>query len=336
MVVKDILDRIRPIFDSEGNKLKLQKEDRLNIRRFIDQVVKQFKADMDDVVGYQVIQFPMVFDILLCQDDYNRLNKAIRGVLPEIVSSFYGIIKEKKRELPDSVVRNANKYWIFAYSASDTWKDEAGNLIPIAKGEVITRATLYDSDIRAAENKGNIDSMSSVSSVSSVSSAKGRIGSLTGTAYNLDILDGARIHANGKITFDFDSNLSQDLKEINRTRNEAKTLAVLTWESDKNGKNASNPFYMMENRISISGPKDTRNNPSGILKIDDNLVEQDHVQIRYMESEKKFEICAFADGVRLNQFAIPVSQGQNITWMSMSKKSSIIIRNYITIKFVAS
>lgn len=334
--LKDIINLIRPIFDSDGNKLDLQNEDKLNIRGFIDQVTNQFKVDMDEFVGYKVIQFPMVFDILMRQEDFNRLNKAIRGVLPEIVSKFYGIIKEKKNELPDSVVKNANKYWIFSYSASDATPDEAGNMRPIELGEVITRATLYYADVRTADNNENKDKESSVSSMSSVSNLKGRIGSLTGTAYNLDILGGGMIHANGKITFDFDSNLGQDIKEINRNRNESNMLALLTWESDKSDKKSSSSFKMIENRITISGPKDIRNNPSSILKIDDNLVEQDHVQIRYLESENKFQICAFADGVRRNQILVPVSQGQNITWVPLLNKSTLIIRNHITIRFVAS
>lgn len=331
--LKDIIDLIRPVFDSDGNKLELQGEDRLNIRGFIDQVTNQFKVDMDKVVGYKVIQFPMVFNILMRQEDYKRLNKAIRGVLPEIISKFYCIIKEKQHELPDSIVSNANKYWVFSYSASDAYQDDAGNTIEIKEHEVITQDTLYDTDIRDVRNGNDKEINMVLSSLSSVSSLSGRLGSLSGTAFNLDILGGGRIHANGKITFDFDNSLNQDLKEINKTRNESKVLAIMTWESDKNN---TFSFKMMEKNISISGPKDIRNNPSSILKVDNILVEQDHVQIRYLESENKFQICAFADGVRLNQILVPLSHGQNITWMSMLKKSTIIIRNHITIRFVAS
>lgn len=330
-----MLQRIIGFFDSirPGRDIdKLQKEDKLTIRRFEEMVWAQFEDDMEDFVGGRVIQFPMVFDIMLCPDDYKRLKQGIPGVLPELISGFYGRIKERKAKISGAVVKNVNRYWLFTYSESDGWSDEDGNFHKITKGEVIVQAALYGSDIRAEEDGIQIDSRSSVTSVWS---SKSGVGSLSGTAINLEILEGGHLHANRQFSFDFDRDLNQDLERIEQSRTVRDDLAVLTWESVKNGKKSGKPFLMKENTITISGPKDTRkNNPSGIVIIDDDIVEKDHVQIRYNELSKRFEMCAFADGVRLNQIAVPISQGQIINWTAMSNKSTIIIRNYITIKFV--
>lgn len=322
--------------DDEGNDIPLTANDKMNIRDLIKQVVKQFEEGMDEVVGDLTIQFPMVFDILLCTEDYNRLEQAIPAIFPELVSRFYGIIKTKRDNVRGAVVSHTNKYWLFTYSASDGYPDENGNFVTMEKGKVTVQAYLYGEDIRNINVGNSTDTRSSRSSRVSTRSTTTN-GSFSSSAFNIDVLRGGMLHANQAVSFDFDPEMNQDLDTIRGAGNKREeAFAVLTWRSEKTNKGSDKPFMMKENTVTISGPSDTRtNNPSGILIVDDDTVAKDHVQIKYVKDKNGFEICAFSSDVRVNSFPVAVSQGQDIAWMALSRKSTILIKDNVRIDFAA-
>lgn len=311
-VICDKLDDVKNLFSPNNNKL--------DIKNFVKQVLKKFKAKVNDSSTDQVIQFPMVFDIRLCQEDYKNLKQLIPGQFDAILKGFYKIVYEKLKDYPHAEVKNINRYWMFTISESDG----------IDKGKVDIKTDLYGSDIRTAD-MGALENVDG--SDETLASSNGELGSIAGTAFNLDVLNGGKRHKNGQYTYDFDIN--RIYNKGNQSKNERRALAALTWKSDKSKMKSSRPFLMQENSVFISNSRDTRFNPTGIMKVDDDLVEQDHIQIKYVESEEEFEMCAFADEVRLNQILVPQSKGQNYIWKTMPKKSTIIIRNSLIIKFVA-
>lgn len=314
-IICDMLDDIKNLFRSN--------KDNLDIKNFVKQVLKYFKTEVNDSSTDQAIQFPMVFEIRLCSDDYKNLKQLIPGQFDAILNGFYKIISAKQKDYPHAVVKNPNRYWMFTISESDG----------IDKGKVDIISNFYGPDIRTANREVMTDEDRTDDTMAS---SDGELGSIAGMAFNFDVLNGVKRHNNGQYTCDFDINRLQNYNQDNQSRNERRTLATLTWKSDNTKTKSSRPFLMKENSIFISNSKDTRFNPSGILKVDDELIEQDHVQIRYVESEDKFEMCAFADEVRLNQIPVPMSKGRDYIWKTLSKKSTIIIRNSLIIKFVAS
>lgn len=313
-IICDMLDDIKDLF---------RRNQDLDIKNFVKQVLRFFKTAMKGSSTNQVIQFPMVFEIRLCPYDYKNLKQLIPGQFDAILNGFYKIIFAQQKDYPHAVVKNPNRYWMFTISESDG----------IDKGKVDIKSNFYGPDVRTADRDAMADADRTDETMAS---SNGELGSIAGTAFNTDVLNGVKRHNNGLYTCDFDINRLQNNNQDSRSRNERRTLATLTWKSDKTKMKSSRPFLMQENSVFISNSKDTRFNPSGILKVDDELIEQDHVQIRYVESEDKFEMCAFADEVRLNQIPVPVSEGRDYIWKTMSKKSTIIIRNSLIIKFVAS
>lgn len=326
--VKEIIKKLRENEGSAGGNLQ-NEEIAVNIGSLMLQVEDHFKDVMERLSPPRIVQFPMVFEILLCPHDYELLKQGIPGMLPNLISDFYGIIKERLKKSGEGADFNAaNKYWQFSFSACEIVRQN-GEETEVTPGRYFTLADLYSTDVRDTPQVS--DDGYETKTRKSVKDSRN---SLTGTAINLEILRGGTYLSNNTFIFDFDPELSQDLKKIRRATPQ-KALATITWFSDATAKKSNKPFLMLESTITISGPKDTRNNPSGILKIDDNSVEKEHVQIHYVESKNEFQICAFANDVRVNEIDIPVSKGQNLEWKPLKKKSEIIIRDVVTITFEA-
>lgn len=328
------LESLLPVENENGKDLSLSKEDKLTIRGLERKIRKQFEKDMEDYRGDYTIQFPMVFDILLCPDDYKRYEKGIPGILPELVSSFYGIIKRERDKVQGTVVKNTNRYWLFTYGPGDLAKDENGNTIQIPKGEVVVQAALYGEDVRAEAKDlsdgatGDYSSTNSRSSVTSISSLS------EGTAFNIGVLDGGYMHSNSMASFNYDPNLPTDLNTIKQSRSSSKKgYALLSWISLNTMEKSKQDFQMLEDMISISGTSDTRENPLGIMKIKDGLVKQDHVQIRHIENG--FQICAYYNDVSVAGKKLEVSEKQNPKWVALPDKCSIVIANSVTVSFRA-
>lgn len=331
---KSIKDKIKSIIEdlfNGGDGLENDKSSvETSIMTLMTQVEEEFEKGMKLYSWKQIIQFPMVFDILLCPQDYELFKQAIPGILPQLISDFYGIIKKRRDQISGSVVSPTNKYWQFRYSACQ-FTGEAEDEIEIMPGQIITKTMLFSDDIRTIPLSGGGDGRETQTRTSVRSSRS----SITGKAINLEILRGGTMLANRVIIFDFDHELNQELKTI-KGRSPQKSLASLTWKSDVDSRKSSQPFLMKENTLIISGPKDVRDNPSGIMKINMNQVETDHVHIRYSETENTFQVCAFADGVRVDEVLVPVSKSQNSDWKPLKKESEIIIRDSVTVFFMVS
>lgn len=326
--VKAFLKELRE--KNGGSEDNLQNEELvISIGNLMLQIEGQFKEVIKTMSAPRIVQFPMVFEILLCPHDYELLKQGIPGMLPNLIADFYGIIKDKLKKSGEGADYNAsNKYWQFSFSACEFIRQN-GEEIEITSGRYITLADLYAIDIRDT-HQVNGDGYERRTR----KSVKDSRNSLTGMAINLEILRGGAYLSNNTFVFDFDPDLSQELKTIRKAKSK-KELASIEWFSDTTSKKSLQPFKMLESTITISGPKENRDNPSCILKIDDASVDKDHVQIHYLEAKDEFQICAFADGVRVDEVVIPVSQGQNMNWRPLNKRAEIIIRDAVTIKFKA-
>lgn len=331
--IVNALESKLPAVDEDGNEILLQDDDKMTIRKMKKQIVRQFKKDLEIFRGDNIIQFPMVFDFLLRPEDYRRLEKGIPGLLPELISSFYGVLKRIKDSEHGTEIVNINRYWLFSYGPSDFAEDKDGNTIPIPEGEVLSQAALFGEDVRieakdapqSNQNGGSILTRSSVTSVFSLTN---------GTAFNMDVLGIASLHSNRTISFNFDPNLNTDLKAIMGTRNTSReVLASISWVSLNTMERSKQNFQMLEKTIFISGADDTRENALGILKIKDGIVKTDHAQIQYDESKKEFQICAYYDNVRAAEKEIPVSEKQSPKFITIPRKCSIVIGNSVTVSF---
>ena len=318
--------RIRQSALVKSIRKKIFDESETDIVDFMDQIEVDFMVLMKHNSGRRTIQFPMVFDILLCPQDYKTLEQAILGILPELISDFYGIIKERRDNTPGSVVNVTNKYWQFRFSECPAETINA-KLVP---GQILTHACLFSEDLLSGSQQDGVQKTGVRKTGTNTRS------SLAGKAINLEILRGGVLLPNNTAVFGFNSDLSQDLNGIVGAQvkvNDA--LASITWRSITSSKGSKQPYIMKESPITISGPKREGEGSAFVMIIEDNKLEKDHVQIRYIEGNKQFQICAYADGVVVDENPIPKSKSDSPNWKPLPKDSEIIIRDSISIAFKA-
>lgn len=316
--------RIRQSALVKSLRKALFNETETTIVDLIDQVIVDFKILMKRNSGRQTIQFPMVFDILLCPQDYQSFEQSIYGAFDEIIRNCYYYIKEKRDSITGSVVNAMNKYWLFRFGECPaTIKINGKEKIP-TPGKILTIASFISDDLLNGSQQGEGQKNGVRKTGTNTRS------SFAGKAINLEFLRGGVLLPNNTAVFMFDPELSRVIPV--KTNN---GFASITWRSLMSSRESKQPFIMKESPITISGPKREGEGSAFVMIIEDNKLEKDHIQIRYSEEGRQFQICAYADGVVVDEMPIPISKSDSPNWKPLPKDSEIIIRNSVSIAFKA-
>ena len=102
-IVKRVLERLRPDSGKSGERKSGNKgKSKVTNKILYQELIEHFESDMEDLsVGRRVL-YPMSFNILLHPDDYDRVGESLPFILPEVIAGFYGAIKAKCEEIPNS------------------------------------------------------------------------------------------------------------------------------------------------------------------------------------------------------------------------------------------
>ena len=287
----------------------------------LEELTAHFKTMLkSESVGKKML-YPMSFNILMDPEDYNARCQALPFVLPEVISAFYGIIEDMKKEYPDYTP--PAKYWFFQFSTCQTNTIQSGTTpLLVRRGHLTTIATLPSFDIKNIKNT-SIDSNTKVSIKLDDSNV------MNDSNVNLKAISSLDIIGEGTFTCDFDSTLNQDTQYIKDNSNLLSVIGLAELSYSHGGKNYH--YTMIDNLIHISGMNEMRKG-SSFFKIEDADIQDSHVQIRYLPEKKKFQIAAFGP-TRLNSGKMKESNGGNIEWYDLANNSSIFINDVVSVKF---
>ena len=311
-IIKKLLDRFKAEDGTTGNS-------KITNKVLLNELINHFRERLENESVGQRMLYPMSFNILMHPDDYNDRIQSLPFVLPEVVSAFYGIISNKRSEFPN--YEPPAKYWYFQFSAC-RHESISDSVAIVRKGHVTTVSTLLTFDIKKARN-----TLADTNTHVSIKLDDSNV--MNDVNVNRDAIKTLDIIGDNIFTYNFDRNLNQSSSDIQETSNmaEFKGLAVLSYS--RSGKNYY--FTMRDNTIYISGQGEKRTGRSFFI-IENTDIADSHVQIRYLPSEKKFQIAAFGP-TRLNTVKMNESHGGNIVWYDLSNKSSIFINNIVSVKF---
>lgn len=295
--------------------------EQLTNKRLLEELTAHFEAMLkNESVGKRML-YPMSFNILMDPSDYNDRKQALPFVLPEVVSAFYGIIDDMRQEYPDYTP--PAKYWFFQFSACHLNAiQDGGTPVIVRKGHIATVATLMTFDIREANNL-SVDNNTRVSIKLDDSNVMNDVNVNWNAIKNLDIL------SDGTFRYQFDNTLNRDAGDIANNSNTAEINGIAELSYYSGGRNYH--FVMKDNLIHISGKNEMRKGRSFLI-VDSPDIKDSHVQIRYLPSEKKFQIAAFGP-VRLNSRKISESKGGDVLWYDLANNSSIFVNDEISIRF---
>lgn len=310
------------------DKLKADKQDEaasnnsLTNKMLLEELTQHFKTMLEEESVGQRMLYPMSFNILMDPADYEARKHSLPFILPEVVSAFYGIIDDMRSQYPNYTP--PAKYWYFQFSSCQLETIQTGNSMPliVRRGHITTVATLMTFDIKNANNTF-VDSNTRVSIKLDDSNVMNDVNVNWSAIKKLDIL------SDGSFTYNFDSTLCRDSQRItdNSNMGEINGLAELSYS--RAGKNYH--FIMKDNLIHISGKNEMRKGQSFFILESDNIIDS-HVQIKYIPSEKKFQLAAFGP-TRCNSKNIELSSGGNVKWADLSNNSSIFINEEIKVRF---
>lgn len=316
-ILKKLLDIFKGSKDGDGLN-----SDQLTNKRLLEELTSHFKTMLNaESVGQRML-YPMSFNILMDPADYNNRRQSLPFVLPQVVSAFYGIIDDMRQEYPDYTP--PAKYWYFQFSACQLGTIQTGDSTPliVRKGHITTVATLLTFDIKEANNV-SVNNNTRVSIKLDDSNVMNDVNVNWNAIKNLDVL------SDGTFTYNFDNTLSRDTQRITDNSNMAEINGIAELSYSRGGHNYH--FIMKDNLIHISGKNEMRKGRSFFI-IESSEIKDSHVQIKYLPSEKKFQIAAYGP-TRLNSRKITESSGGDVYWHDLANNSSIFINNEISVKF---
>lgn len=315
--IKKILDIFKGSKDGDGLN-----SDQLTNKRLLEELTSHFKTMLNaESVGQRML-YPMSFNILMDPADYNNRRQSLPFVLPQVVSAFYGIIDDMRQEYPDYTP--PAKYWYFQFSACQLGTIQTGDSTPliVRKGHITTVATLLTFDIKEANNI-SVNNNTRVSIKLDDSNVMNDVNVNWNAIKNLDVL------SDGTFTYNFDNTLSRDTQRITDNSNMAEVNGIAELSYSQGGRNYH--FIMKDNLIHISGKNEMRKGRSFFI-LESSEIKDSHVQIKYLPSEKKFQIAAYGP-TRLNSRKITESSGGDVYWHDLANNSSIFINDEISVKF---
>ena len=316
-----ILEKLLDIFKGSRDGDGLD-SDQLTNKRLLEELTSHFKTMLNaESVGQRML-YPMSFNILMDPADYNNRRQSLPFVLPQVVSAFYGIIDDMRQEYPDYTP--PAKYWYFQFSACQLGTIQTGDSTPliVRKGHITTVATLLTFDIKEANNV-SVNNNTRVSIKLDDSNVMNDVNVNWNAIKNLDVL------SDGTFTYNFDNTLSRDTKRITDNSNMAEVKGIAELSYSRGGRNYH--FIMKDNLIHISGKNEMRKGRSFFI-LESSEIKDSHVQIKYLPSEKKFQIAAYGP-TRLNSRKITESSGGDVYWHDLANNSSIFINDEISVKF---
>lgn len=316
-ILKKLLDIFKGSKDGDGLN-----SDQLTNKRLLEELISHFKTMLNaESVGQRML-YPMSFNILMDPADYNNRRQSLPFVLPQVVSAFYGIIDDMRQEYPDYTP--PAKYWYFQFSACQLGTIQTGDSTPliVRKGHITTVATLLTFDIKEANNV-SVNNNTRVSIKLDDSNVMNDVNVNWNAIKNLDVL------SDGTFTYNFDNTLSRDTQRITDNSNMAEINGIAELSYSRGGHNYH--FIMKDNLIHISGKNEMRKGRSFFI-LESSEIKDSHVQIKYLPSEKKFQIAAYGP-TRLNSRRITESSGGDVYWHDLANNSSIFINDEISVKF---
>ncbi|GHV23547.1 hypothetical protein FACS189428_7180 [Clostridia bacterium] len=318
-----IINKLVDFFTVGGENPK-ERTPKITNKILLKELVEHFETQLEEESVGKRMLYPMAFNVLMHADDYADRKDALKLVLPEVVATFYDVIKRHQTEYPNFTP--PAKYWFFQFSSCELNEIEiiASEPTQIEKGKITTLSTLFTFDFQAGNTRSETNVHFSIKPQNSDPSGNKNI--------NEEAFKKINMLAEGAFYFDFDKDLRNETGGIQPT---FRSLAELRCSDNLfigiNGN--GNVYDMRDNLITITNKRDERQG-ANIVKLDTGAIIGGHVQIKYLPTENRFQIAAFGM-TKLNGRGKPLdlSAGGNIQWYDLPNKSQIFMNDTIALEF---
>ena len=242
------------------------------------------------------------FITFLHPKDYQEREQTLPFVVKEAINMFYEIIQKNKENYGNQPFVPTTKSWYFQFSTKEAFLEEE-----IKQGE-LKIISVFSTEV---VNNGTATGTIKVTFKPKLST------DYESRNINADALTGMDILGKGLFSVKFDPALGKITEE---PRSAGDGLAQFTYTLQ----NKNYTYVMHEPEIIISGQRADGKYPPNTLVIDSNFLSELHARVKYDAATKRFFIAAFANA-RVNEVAIPLSQGDDINWTALAPKSNLML-----------
>ena len=321
-----MIRKLLNVFAPKSNQ-EVPIENGLSNQKLLDELVEHFKDQIKMLSVGKRMLYPMSFNILLHYEDYECVKQSFPFVLPEVVKEFYEVIKQMKNKYPDYTP--AAKEWVFQFSSCQVKNVNVatGKTVVVNKGHITTLASLMSVDLR--QNNVNVSNNARISIKLQDSNVMNNVNVNWDAITNIDIIGDNYF----RCKFDQTLNTKERVVMTNTSTstttagNHTTTYATLSYSKD--GRNYT--YQMIDKMIDISGPNGP-NGVSSVFIIDNEGFLAPHVQIRYLDDSKRFQIAVYGK-TRLNGKELENSQTGMAKWYGLANNSKIFINDSISVNF---
>ena len=315
---------IEKIFIGKESVQPLSNDGLITRQQLLDEVYNHFLMRFEEETTTEGMLFPTSYCIYLHENDYHRQEQAFNFTAREAVNKISRFLKEKQGSYSDYVPHST--YWLFQFSkfSEGSLLENQSNVInSVDVGEPVIISTIYATDF----TNGNVLNDSNIRATI----YKKDSNTLQNLNFNYAAFLGMEMDAKDRIRFDFSKNFG---KVTERSIMSSGVLAMLKCGVNFIGENGveGNVYDMINEFIEISGKNDKRSSRN-IARLNDELIHDSHVQVKYLPVDNRFKLAAFYDGVVLNERNIPVSSGGDINWVNLPNNSSIFLDGRVQINF---
>ena len=337
-----IINFLRGFFGGKNDDESVRnKSGNLTTKDIYDEMVKLFESKLIETSVGERMLYPMTFNIILHDDDYQSLKGYLPLVFKEIVKKFGDIIRKYTPKYPDN--QNPAKQWTFQVAG-------CSNDIPLSDGELleVRKASVNVMEVGLFYEDANTNDNEAPKNVRvTVKPRNSKV--YKNLNLNMDVYNNIFPISEGVMQYPFDKSVLLPKHAESAKTNNASSSSSATNETSTNtrqtmftgNENASlsyskdgnvYTYTIKSNLVHISGENDTRTDDS-IFHLKSKGVKDSHVQIRFNPNEKRYQIIAYGP-TRLNEKMMKESSGSEDGWIPLPNKSSILINEEICVKFL--
>ena len=305
----------------EATEKKDKKDKVLNLQSIRDEMVDNFKFQLEDNSFDNCILFPMVATVILNEKDFEKRREYFYELGANAVEQFYAVIREKMDG--HKVFKNMATYWKveFVKCVNGESVEYGSENVYVKEGRAMTFFSVFD-------NLGNIKDDADLQISYSVKFSD--CDDYREMNINRNVLQNIQIISDTQFKYPWDeTKITSALDFRQGTEVQKPKEAVASFAYMENFQNRT--FLMYGNQCRISGISE-KGNGDHICRLASAAVKAGHVAVQYFGDEQKFKISTTGETL-VNGEAMPISTGTDMVWQDLPDKAEIILARCVILHF---
>ena len=310
------------VVEPDEAMVKKDKKDKvLNLQSIRNEMVDNFKFQLEDNSFDNCILFPMVATVILNEKDFEKRREYFYELGANAVEQFYAIIREKVDGQKE--FKNMATYWKveFVKCINGESVEYGTENVYVKEGRAMTFFSVFD-------NLGNIKDDADMQISYSVKFSD--CDDYREMNINRNVLQNIQIISETQFKYPWDeTKITEGLHEGRNTGNRKAAEAVASFAYMENFENRT--YLMHGNQCRISGISE-KGNGDHICRLASAAVKAGHVTVQYFPDEQKFKISTTGETL-LNEVPMPISTGTDMIWQDLPDKAEIILARCVILHF---